>query len=194
VVNVKDLLKVHYEYTRAHKDPSDLPIRHYIRPIFHVPENKKVDELLRDMQRLRSIMAIVSDEYGGTVGLVTLEDVIEEIVGEIRDEHDIDEVPMYHVIDDNTMVVDGKMGIEELNELLSTTLPREDYETVGGLVFSALGRVPQVGDNVVAETVKMEVERMDGIRIGTIRIEKLKPATSELPPLEEQSPAAREQG
>ena len=146
------------------------------------------------MQRLRSIMAIVSDEYGGTVGLVTLEDVIEEIVGEIHDEHDIDEVPMYHVIDDNTMIVDGKMGIEELNEMLGTTLPREDYETVGGLVFSALGRVPQVGDNVVAETVKMEVERMDGIRIGTIRIEKLKPATSELPALEEQSPAAREQG
>src|SRR5579864_3395002 len=112
---------------------SSIPIRSLMRPIAHVPENKKLAELLREMQRDKFSMAIVVDEYGGTAGLVTMEDLLEEIVGEIRDEHDEGEEEPVRIIDDHEAVVDSGVNIEDVNAKLGTELPHEEFETIGGL-------------------------------------------------------------
>jgi CBS domain containing-hemolysin-like protein len=116
-----------------------------MRPPYYVPETKRIDDLLREMQRGRMHLAIVVDEYGGSTGIVTLEDIVEEIVGEIQDEHDrppasVDRLP------DGTYWVAGRANIDEVNETMGWTLPKQDYETVAGLVLATLGRIPRVGE------------------------------------------------
>jgi len=118
-----------------------------MRPPYYVPETKRIDDLLREMQRGRMHLAIVVDEYGGSTGIVTLEDIVEEIVGEIQDEHDrapasVDRLP------DGTYWVAGRANIDELNEAMGWTLPKQDYETVAGLVLATLGRIPRVGEEL----------------------------------------------
>jgi CBS domain containing-hemolysin-like protein len=140
-------------------------------PLF-VPEQKKVAELLREMQQQRVHMAIVVDEYGGTAGLVTIEDLIEEIVGEIVDEYDQEE-PLVEPIDEGTMRVDAKMPIDEVNELLGVELPHEEWDTVGGLVFGLTGRVPTVGEAVQFDSLEFRTERVTGRRIQKVVITKL---------------------
>jgi CBS domain containing-hemolysin-like protein len=147
-------------------------------PLF-VPEQKKVAELLREMQQRRIHMAIVVDEYGGTAGLVTIEDLIEEIVGEIVDEYDQEE-PLVEPIDERTMRVDAKMSIEEVNELLGVDLPHEEWDTVGGLVFGLTGRVPTVGELVRFDSLEFRTERVTGRRIQKVLITKVPP---EQPPV-----------
>jgi CBS domain containing-hemolysin-like protein len=137
-----------------------------------VPEQKKVAELLREMQDLRVHMAIVIDEYGGTAGLVTIEDLIEEIVGEIVDEYDQEE-PLVEPIDDNTIRVDAKMPIDEVNELLDVDLPHEEWDTVGGLVFGLTGRVPVAGETVTYDSLEFRTERVTGRRIQKVVISRL---------------------
>jgi CBS domain containing-hemolysin-like protein len=150
-------------------------------PLF-VPEQKKVAELLREMQQQRVHMAIVVDEYGGTAGLVTIEDLIEEIVGEIVDEYDQEE-PLVEPIDDRTMRVDAKMPIDEVNELLGVELPHEEWDTVGGLVFGLTGRVPAVGELVRFDSIEFRTERVTGRRIQKVLITNV--------PAETQEPSAR---
>jgi len=118
-----------------------------MRPPYYVPETKRIDDLLREMQRGRMHLAVVVDEYGGSTGIVTLEDIVEEIVGEIQDEHDrapasVDRLP------DGTYWVSGRANIDELNEAMGWTLPKQDYETVAGLVLATLGRIPRVGEEL----------------------------------------------
>ena len=108
----------------------------------HVPETKKIAELLREMQRDKFSMAIVVDEYGGTAGLVTMEDLLEEIVGEIRDEHDEDEQEPIHLVSDDEAVVDAGTNIEDVNAQLGTHIPTEDFETIGGYTVGLFGRLP----------------------------------------------------
>ena len=114
----------------------------------YVPESKPVDDLLREMQRDQSHFAIVVDEYGGTAGLVTIEDIIEEIVGEIADEHDR-EAPGVEQLEDGTLRVPASMDIDDLAELFDVTIDEEDVDTVGGLLTKAIGRVPIVGSSGV---------------------------------------------
>jgi putative hemolysin len=140
-------------------------------PLF-VPEQKKVAELLREMQQQRVHMAIVVDEYGGTAGLVTIEDLIEEIVGEIVDEYDQEE-PLVEPIDEGTMRVDAKMPIDEVNELLGVELPHDEWDTVGGLVFGLTGREPTVGEAVCFDSLEFRTERVTGRRIQKVLITKL---------------------
>jgi putative hemolysin len=150
---------------------SSTPLRSLMRPIEHVPENKKIAELLRSMQRDKFTMAIVVDEYGGTAGLVTMEDLLEEIVGEIRDEHDEGEEEPLRIVDDHEAVVDAGVNIEDVNAKLGTHLPHEEFETIGGYTVGLFGRLPSEGEEVQAtDQSRLKVERMRGRRIMAVRI------------------------
>jgi putative hemolysin len=150
---------------------SSSPLRALMRPVTHVPESKKVAELLREMQRDKFSMAIVVDEYGGTAGLVTMEDLLEEIVGEIRDEHDEGEEEPVRIVGDGEAVVDAGLNIEDLNAQLGTGLPHEEFETIGGYTVGLFGRLPSEGEEVEAdEHTRLKVERMRGRRIMAVRV------------------------
>jgi len=164
ILHVKDLLP----YMRLKKEVPGLV--DLVRKAYFVPESKMIDELLKEFQRERTHMAIVVDEYGGTAGLVTLEDVIEEIVGEIRDEYD-KEKPLFHQVDDNTWLVDGRMDIEDLNEALGLEIPAgEDYESLGGFIFSLMGRIPTEKEEVRYQDLRLVVERVKRQRIEKVRV------------------------
>ncbi|MBV8372720.1 MAG: HlyC/CorC family transporter, partial [Candidatus Eremiobacteraeota bacterium] len=146
-------------------------LRALMRPAIHVPESKKIAELLREMQRDKFSMAIVVDEYGGTAGLVTMEDLLEEIVGEIRDEHDEDEQEPIHLVSEIEAVVDAGTNIEDVNARLDTHIPSEDFETIGGYTVGLFGRLPSEGEEIEADPhTRLRVERTRGRRILAVRI------------------------
>ena len=140
-----------------------------VRPITMVPESKKCDELLMELQRRREHMAVVLDEYGGTAGLVTVEDLVEELVGEIADEHEKTEVTIRKVSED-TYYVDGTAEIEDLNERLGWNIPEGEYETIAGFVLERLGRIPVKGEVLSFGNLDFEISSSDGRRIGTIKV------------------------
>lgn len=172
VLYAKDIMK------RVHEGATETRLTDLGREPMFVPEQKKVAELLREMQQARTHIAIVVDEYGGTAGLVTIEDLIEEIVGEIVDEYDQEE-PLVEPIDDHTIRVDAKMPIDEVNELLSVDLPHEEWDTVGGLVFGLTGRVPIAGEKLTYDSLEFTTERVTGRRIQKVLISKHENATHE---------------
>jgi len=143
-------------------------------PVF-VPESKQVDELLREMQAMRTHIAIVIDEYGGTAGLVTIEDILEEIVGEITDEYD-DERPPIERIDEDTARVSARLAVEDLADLFDVDLPRrDDVETVSGLLAESLGRVPIAGSRAETHGLELVAEGVGGRRnrIDTVLVRRL---------------------
>jgi putative hemolysin len=147
-------------------------IRQFIRPAYFIPENKRVSELLSEMQRERFQIAIVIDEYGGTAGLVTLEDLIEEIVGSIHDELETEEKDV-EVVDEKNFVVSGQSPLDEVNELLGSNLQSNDFNTLGGFVFGLFGRMPKVGEQLKYKNLKLEVLELEGRKIDKIKITKL---------------------
>lgn len=145
-------------------------IRKLIKPPFFIPETMNISLLLREMQKKRIHMALVVDEYGGVAGLVTIEDLLEEIVGEIRDEHDV-ESPVIH-LSDGTMLIDASISLRDLKEDYRLELPESpEYETLGGLLMTMLQKIPQTGDVVVVEGHKMSIVEMLGKRIAKVRLE-----------------------
>ena len=150
------------------------PLRSLMRPIKAIPENKKVAELLREMQAEKVSLAVVVDEYGGTAGLVTMEDLLEEIVGEIMDEYDAESnenPPEIKPAGDGQYVVDARMSIDDVNEQLGLHLPTEDFESIGGYTFGLFGRVPVPGEHVVINGgVELVVEKTAGRRLLSVRI------------------------
>jgi putative hemolysin len=164
IVYAKDLMRA------ARESGQDAPVQP--RPAIFVPETKRVAELMREMQAKQMHMAIVVDEYGGTAGLVTLEDLIEELVGEIADEFDVED-PLLEPLPNGDWRVNARMPIDEINELLHLDLPEGDYDTVGGLVFNQLGHVPTEGESVEVAGHRLRAERVSGRRIGRVRISKL---------------------
>jgi CBS domain containing-hemolysin-like protein len=168
IVYAKDL----FRYLAEGRSPKNL--RDIARPAFFVPESKRLDDLLTDMRKQRVHMAIVVDEYGGTAGLVTIEDLLEEIVGEIEDEYDRVEHPIVRISDEEALL-DGRVAIDELNDLFRITISDDDYDTVGGCVFHLLGRVPAVGDTVETDRVKLTVLSVDGHRVRRLRAQRLAP-------------------
>ena len=140
-----------------------------VREPTFVPETKRCDELLRELQEAAVHLAVVVDEYGAIVGLVTIEDLLEEIVGEIVDEHDREE-PLVELLPDETMRIDARLGVDDLNELLETELPEEGWDTVGGLVFGTLGHVPTEGERLELDGLTITVERVQGRRVGKVLI------------------------
>jgi putative hemolysin len=162
---------------RAVRDKrGDVAVRELVRAANFVPETKRVAELLPEMQKQKSHMAIVVDEHGGTAGLVTLEDLIEELVGEIVDEYDVEEPPI-EPLPGGDVRVNARMPIDELNDLLEAEFPEGDYDTVGGLVYFLLGHVPAEGETVDYDGRRLRAERVQGRRIGRVRISKLEPVS-----------------
>jgi len=143
-----------------------------MRPALFVPESKPVDDLLHELQRRKVHMAIVLDEHGGTAGLVTIEDLLEEIVGEIQDEFD-EEEPMKVEISEGEVILDGRADIDELTDLIDPPLELEDdeeYDTLGGFVYHRIGRVPVVGDQVTIAPFEISVIKVSGRRVGKVRV------------------------
>jgi putative hemolysin len=150
------------------------PLSELMRMVAHVPETKKISELLREMQRDKFSLAIVVDEYGGTAGIVTMEDLLEEIVGEIRDEHDEDEQEPIRFVSDREAVVDAGVNVEDVNAKLGTHLPTEDFETIGGYTVGLFGRLPGEGEEVEADpSTRLRVERTRGRRILAVRVNRV---------------------
>ncbi|MBU0672294.1 MAG: hemolysin family protein [Candidatus Margulisbacteria bacterium] len=153
---------------------AEVKIRDILRPAVFIPETKKVDELLHEMQAARTHLAIIVDEYGVSSGLVTLEDLVEEIVGEIHDEFERDE-KMINKIDASTFIINGLMSLKDLNDELKLDLPEKEkeYDTIGGFVFAQLGKMPAVGNAVRYEDLVISVERVLRRRITRVKIVKL---------------------
>ena len=165
VVYAKDLLK------RLAMRPGGTRWNDLIREPTFVPETKRVDDLLRTLQERTVHLAIVVDEYGAMVGLVTIEDILEEIVGEIVDEHD-HEAPLIEMLDDGHVRVDARLPVDELNELMDTELPDEDWDTVGGLVLGTLGRVPAEGETLDIDGLHIFTERVQGRRVSKVVVNR----------------------
>ncbi len=162
VLLLKDLLQ--------HPDQPELAVRGLLMQPFFVPESKPVQELLREMQRARRQLAVVVDEFGGMSGVVTVEDLLEEVVGEIRDEHespaDIVETAQ------GVFEVSGQVHVEDFAERFGLTFGRDGFDTVGGLLMSMLGRVPESGDEVVLDGFRLKVLQMDGARVLLVRVQR----------------------
>ena len=167
ILYVKDLLPL---LSKRRRDKFDL--KKLARDPYFIPEQKKIDDLLREFQKERIHMALVVDEYGGISGLVTLEDIIEEIVGEIQDEHD-KEAPLYRKLDENTFLVDGRMSLEEVNDELSLELPTEEgVETISGFILNLLGSLPKEKETTHYKSYTFVVERISRNRILQVRVHK----------------------
>jgi putative hemolysin len=176
---IDDIIGLLYtkDLMRAVRDKrAEAQVRELTRTANFVPETKRVAELLPEMQKQKSHMAIVVDEHGGTAGLVTLEDLIEELVGEIVDEYDVEEPPI-EPLPGGDVRVNARMPIDELNELLDAEFPEGDYDTVGGLVYFLLGHVPSEGETCEYDGRRLRAERVQGRRIGRVRISKLEPVS-----------------
>lgn len=171
-VHVKDLL-VDLAATERRITEDDL------RPVLVVPGTKRVGEILRDFQAQKRALAVVLDEYGGTDGLLTLEDIVEEIVGDINDEYD-KEVADIERLTDGSVLVDGAMILEDVNEHLDLEIPTEGSETLGGYLYELFGHAPHVGESVQVDSVRFAVEGVQRKRITWVRVEKLAPADAEL--------------
>jgi CBS domain containing-hemolysin-like protein len=172
--NVDDIVGIAYakDLIRAEREGrGGAPVRQCTRPAPFVPETKRVSRLMREMQEHKHHQAIVVDEYGGTAGLVTLEDLIEELVGEIVDEYDVEEPPVQR-LGDGDVSVTARLPVDELNEILDADLPEGDWDTVGGLLFNVLGRIPVEGEAVDVDGLRLVAERVQGHRIGRIRINR----------------------
>ena len=175
MLHAKDLLKL------MGRDPgTKIPMDTLRKPYF-VPRNKNVGELLRDLKAKKSHLAIVTDEYGGTAGIITIEDILEEIVGEIMDEHD-HEQPLLSVIDQDSILVDARLEVEKLEEHFNIKLPEGEFESVGGFVIHILGKIPKIGEKIVFESLDMTIKSADDRKIDSIRITRKNPSDS---PLEE---------
>ena len=162
---IKDLVRA------ERQGQGTIPVRRLMREPRFVPETKHADDLLREMQAGGQHLAVVIDEYGGTAGMVTLEDLVEELVGEIVDETDR-ELPLMESLGGGNLLVHGRMPVDQLEALLGSSFADGEWDTVGGLIFAQLGRVPEVGQIVDLDAVRLEVTQMEGRRITLVRVDR----------------------
>jgi CBS domain containing-hemolysin-like protein len=155
------------------QEQEEISLRGLLRPAYFIPETKRLDELLDELQGQGIQMAIVVDEYGGVEGLLTIEDLLEEIVGEIEDEFSSETEPEVVRLPDGAVLVDARLNTEEVEEIFGTRIPDEDVDTVGGYVYRTLGRIPQTGDTVSAEDLRIEVVSILGRRLRKLRIDRI---------------------
>ena len=166
VVYAKDFLRF------VHEDIAEIELLELLRPAYFVPESKRVGELLQDLRREKVHLAVVVDEYGGTAGIVTIEDILEEIVGEIQDEYDR-ELPLVERIGPDEVIVDGRISMDELAEIFDTDFSDGDFDTIGGFVQKQLGRIPDAGEVVESAGLHIEVRAVEHRRIRKLHIVRL---------------------
>jgi len=166
VLYAKDLLQLQL------KKDNDASIRNRLRKAYFVPEAKKVDELLGEMQARGVHLAVVVDEYGGMAGLVTLEDIVEEIVGEIRDEYDDKEELLYQEVGTDEYLFHGRIDLDDFNEIVGTHMTKDVADTLGGIIYGEVGRVPVGGEEILIEGWVLTVEQVSGRRIRSVRVKK----------------------
>lgn len=166
LLHAKDLLKFLGENPNI-GIPSNI-----LRKPYFVPGNQKVSKLLKDLKTKKTHLAIVTDEYGGTAGIITIEDILEEIVGEIMDEHD-HEQPLLSVIDENSVMVDARLEIEKLEEHFKIEFPNAEFESVGGFVIHVLGKIPKAGEKISYKDLEMTIKSADDRRIDKVLITRL---------------------
>lgn len=162
ILNVKDLLLL--------DNVDDFSIERIMREPYYTYEFKKIMDLFRDMQKERAYMAVVLDEYGGTVGIVTMEDLVEEIVGEIEDEYDDEEDKDIEVVKEDEYIVTGSIRIDDLNDLIGTSMESEEFDSIGGFIIGQIGTFPDVGQEVTYENIRFKIEEVDKNRIMKVRI------------------------
>lgn len=154
---------------------TDIVWREFLKPLFVIPASKKLPLLLREFQKLKVHLALVVDEFGEIVGIVTLEDVLEEVFGEIREEHDREEKEVVGRPDGSFRVL-GKTAVHRFNEAFGTELPDQEWDTVAGLLLHEFGRLPGRGDSIVLGNHRFTVERLKGIRIAEVAVHRIPPA------------------
>ena len=176
LLNAKDILTV----LKNRDDLESKAIRDLIRETYFVPETKRADALLKEMQEENVHLAIVVDEYGGTSGLVTIEDLIEEIIGEIRDEYDFSEEEDYIAAGDGAYIIEGSMDLDDLNELLECSIDTGAADTLGGYIYLTLGRVPRANETVDTDILRMTVLSIDGHRIRKVRVKRVARESTDL--------------
>lgn len=173
VLYTKDMLK------QLREGHNTFPIRDLVRPAYFVPESKKLDDLLREIRQKRVHMVIVVDEYGSVAGLVTIEDLVEEIVGDIQDEYDHEEV-LYEKVNENAYIFDAKINIYEFSDMMDIKLEDGDYETLGGFVYEQLDKIPVADDVATYKNMKFTVLATRGRRITKIRVERIQPEVTQI--------------
>jgi len=166
ILHAKDLLKL------LGKDPGSKIPADILRKAYFVPESRKVSDLLKDMQERTTHLAIVTDEYGGTAGIITIEDILEEIVGEIMDEHDHEETLLTR-LDDGSLVVHARLDVEKLGEALNMELPEGEFESVGGFIIDLLGKIPKTGEKVRFRDIEMTIQKGDQRRIEKVLVSRV---------------------
>lgn len=167
IVYVKDLLGL------QNQERKDFHLSSIMRPAFFIPESKRISELLREFQRRKIHLAVVVDEYGGTAGLVTIEDLLEELVGEIEDEYDVNEAEKMSVIDEETVFADGRLEIDQIEEYFKVILKGEDYETVSGLLFHLFEKIPQPGESIDYQGLRFTIDKVGERKIHRVKIRRL---------------------
>ncbi|GHO89945.1 hemolysin family protein [Dictyobacter formicarum] len=173
-VGVDDILGILYTkdmLRQLRENHGSLPVHNLVRSAYCVPETKKLDDLLRELRQSHTHMAMVIDEYGSVAGLVTIEDLMEEIVGDIQDEYDHEE-KLFEVVNENEYIINAKMSIYDFNELMGTHMDDSDYETLGGFVYAQLDKIPGVGDTISFENITLTVLATRGRRILKIRVNR----------------------
>ncbi|MGB9617874.1 MAG: hemolysin family protein [Desulfomonilaceae bacterium] len=166
ILNAKDLLPLWLENRR------DLDLSAIAREPYFVPETKRINDLLKELRAKKSHLAIIVDEYGGTSGIVTIEDIIEEIIGEIRDEHDVEEEP-FIVQDEAATLVSAVVNLDDFEERFEVSVPREGYDTLGGFIIHHLGRVPARGEELVVGDLRLQVHSADPKRITRVLVTRI---------------------
>ena len=169
-IHAKDLVRL---CARSNTGPGPINLENYLRPVYFISETKPIVDLLREFQKRKLHMAMVVDEFGTVRGLITLEDILEEIVGEIDDEYDDDEEKLLEIIDDHTVLVPARVDIEVLEEHFQVEFPEGPYESVGGLVIHVLGRLASIGDIVDINGFRFEVKNADARQLKTLRIARI---------------------
>ena len=162
IINMKDLL--------LYDKRVDFHVKDFLRKAYYTYESKKLSELMREMKKTSVNIIIVLDEYGVTVGLITIEDLLEEIVGDIRDEYDIDEEDEFKQLSENEYLIEGQMKIDDLNDRLGFHLSSENYDSMGGLIIENLDRIPAAGDSILLDNIRLTVQKLDNKRIDRILV------------------------
>jgi len=169
ILHAKDLLRL------LGKDPSSRIPTNILRKPYFVPENQSVNQILKDLKAQKTHLAIVTDEYGGTAGIITIEDILEVIVGDIMDEHD-DEKPLLTAMENGTLLVDARLEVEKLEQHLNIKLPKGDFESVGGFLIHLMGRIPVVDEKIPFEHIEFTIKRADQRKINEILVQAKSPS------------------